>query len=141
MYNASQSDELGATGHRASCSNRDFDFFYAGLENGQLLIQKCCGCGTLRSLPSPACGRCRSLEWEPTPLSGAGVVYSYTVHHHPPLPGFETPHPIVVAEMAEGVRLVGAMDGAPPEQISIGLPIRVEFIRRGDVAAYRFLPA
>jgi len=141
MYNTTQPDDLGPTGHRAACSNRDFHFFYAGLEQHKLLIQKCRGCGDLRSLPSPACGRCHSLEWEPLELSGKGVVYSFTVHHHPPLPGFETPHPIAVAEMAEGVRLLGAMDGTPPEQVSIGLPITVEFARRGEVAAYRFRPA
>jgi uncharacterized OB-fold protein len=138
MSYSTQAQELGPAGHNAPCSNRDFDFFYAGLERGQLLVQKCRGCGTLRGLPSPACAECRSLEWDAVPLSGAGVVHSYVIHHHPPLPGFETPHPIAVADMAEGVRMMGAMDGTPAEQIAIGMPIQVEFTRRGPVAAYRF---
>ena len=141
MYSTTQSDDLGPAGHNAPCSNKDFDFFYAGLERGELLVQKCRGCGALRSLPSPACGQCRSLEWDAVPLSGAGVVHAYTIHHHPPLPGFETPHPVAVADMIEGVRLMGAMDGTPPDELSVGMPIRVEFTRRGQVAAYRFRPA
>lgn len=132
---------VGPRGHNAPCSNRDFDFFYAGLEQRQLLVQQCKGCGTLRSLPSPACGNCRSLEWDAVPLSGKGNVHSYTVHYHPPLPGFDAPHPIVVADMAEGVRMMGAMDGTSPDSIAVGMALSVAFLRRGDVAAYRFQPA
>ncbi|MDR2858384.1 MAG: hypothetical protein LBV50_11125, partial [Novosphingobium sp.] len=45
------------SGHNAPCSNRDFDFFYKGLEDGQLLAQQCQTCSTLRSLPSPGSSR------------------------------------------------------------------------------------
>lgn len=129
------------SGHNAPCSNRDFDFFYRGLEEGQLLIQRCGGCGTLRSLPSPACATCRSFEWDSVALAGGGHVHSFVIHHYPPLPGFETPHPIVLVVMDEGVRLMGAMDGTPPEALAIDQRIAIEFVRRGDVAAYRFRPA
>lgn len=132
---------VGPRGHNAPCSNQDFDFFYAGLERRALLVQKCRGCERLRSLPSPACGHCRSLEWEAVPLSGKGTVHSYTIHYHPPLPGFDSPHPIVVADMVEGVRMMGAMDGTPPDAIAVGMALDVEFVRRGDVAAFRFQTA
>ena len=128
----------GETGHNAPCSNKDFDFFYRGLEEGKLLIQKCGGCGALRNPPSPSCPHCRSFEWEAVPLGGSGRVHSYTVHYHPPLPGFETPHPVAIATMAEGVRLMGAMDETPPETMAIDLLVEIEFLRRGDVAAFRF---
>lgn len=128
-------------GHNAPCSNRDFDFFYRGLEAGQLLIQKCKGCGTLRSLPTPLCGTCRSFEWDAVPLAGTGRIHSFVIHHYPPLPGFETPHPIAVINMDEGVRMMGAMDATPAEALAIDLPVTVEFLRRGEVAAFRFRPA
>jgi len=131
----------GDRGHNAPCSNKDFDFFYRGLEAEQVLVQKCGRCGALRNPPSPACPECRSLEWDMLALSGEGTVHSFTVHHHPPLPGFATPHPVVLADMAEGIRLVGAMDGTAPDEIRIGMPVRFEFLRRGDVAAFRFRPA
>ncbi|WP_231639604.1 Zn-ribbon domain-containing OB-fold protein [Sphingomonas profundi] len=71
-------------------------------------------------------------------LSGNGRIHSYTVHHHPPLPGFAVPHPIVIVALDEGIRMMGAMDGTPPEAMAIDLPVSVEFLRRGDSAAYRF---
>lgn len=141
MTKSETAKTIGPNGHHAPCSNRDFDFFYRGLEQGQVLVQKCSGCGTLRNPPSPSCPKCHSLDWASVPLEGSGTVYSYTVHYHPPLPGFAVPHPVVVAEMAEGLRLVGAMDGTAADQISIGLPVRLEFLRRGDMASFRFRAA
>lgn len=125
-------------GHNAPCSNRDFDFFYRGLEARQLLAQRCGGCGTLRSLPSPGCGNCGSLEWEPVNLSGEGEIYSYVTHYHPPLPGFSMPHPMALVTLDEGVRMLGSMDGTEPTTLKIGSRVGVEFVRRNDVAAFRF---
>lgn len=132
--------ESSARGHNAPCSNRDFDFFYRGLEDQQLLAQKCGKCGQLRSLPSPGCESCASLDWEPISLSGEGEIYSYVVHHHPPLPGFDGPHPIALVAMDEGVRLLGAMDGTDPAALKIGQRVKVEFLRRDTLAAFRFRP-
>jgi uncharacterized OB-fold protein len=125
-------------GHNAPCSNRDFDFFYRGLESGRLLVQQCTGCGALRSLPSPACGHCQSLEWSERELRGDGTVFSFVIHYHPPLPGMASPHPIALVEMMEGVRILGAMDGTPVDGIGVGMPVKAEFLRRGDIAAFRF---
>ncbi|MQP68327.1 nucleic acid-binding protein [Niveispirillum sp. SYP-B3756] len=125
-------------GHNAPCSNRDFDFFYRGLVDQRLLVQKCSDCGTLRSLPSPCCPHCRSFDWQEYPLSGKGVIHSYVIHYHPPLPGFTSPHPVVLADMEEGVRILAAMDGTPPESVTIGTAVTTEFVRRGDVAGLRF---
>jgi uncharacterized OB-fold protein len=126
------------SGHNAPCSNRDFDFFYKGLEDGQLLAQQCQACNTLRSLPSPGCENCGSLDWQPVPLAGEGEIYSYVIHYHPPLPGFSAPHPVALVTLDEGIRLLGAMDGTDPAELSIGRRVKAEFVRRGDVAAFRF---
>lgn len=138
MTTADAGKALGPGGHNAPCSNKDFDFFYRGLEDQQLLVQKCASCGVLRNPPSPACGRCRSLKWEAVALSGRGRVHSYTVHYHPPLPGFTTPHPVALVAMEEGIRFVGAMDGTRVASVAIDQPVTVEFLRRGSVAAFRF---
>jgi len=130
--------ETNPRGHNAPCSNRDFDFFYRGLEEQKLLVQKCTSCGQLRSLPSPACGNCGSLDWEEVKLAGGGEIYSYVTHYHPPLPGFDVPHPMAVVTMDEGVRLLGAMDGTNPGDLAIGRRVKAEFVRRDTVAAFRF---
>ncbi|MGB8208771.1 MAG: zinc ribbon domain-containing protein, partial [Mycobacterium sp.] len=54
----------------------DTEFFWDGLRDHKLLIQRCSGCGTLRNPPRPMCPNCRSLEWEPIESSGRGTVYS-----------------------------------------------------------------
>lgn len=125
-------------GHNAPCSNRDFDFFYRGLETQQLLVQRCSKCQTLRSLPSPGCEECGSLDWESVALSGKGEIFSYVTHYHPPLPGFSVPHPMALVTLDEGVRLLGAMDGTDPGDVEIGRRVGIEFLRRDTVAAYRF---
>jgi uncharacterized protein len=133
-----QSPTPAERGHNAPLSNRDFDFFYRGLEAGELLVQECDGCGLLRNPPSPCCPHCRSFAWQGKALAGTGRVHSYVVHYHPPLPGFATPHPVAVATMDEGIRLIGAMDGTAIEDMAIDAPVTVEFVRRGQAAAFRF---
>jgi uncharacterized OB-fold protein len=127
--------------HAAPLSNRDFDFFYEGLERRELLIQHCDGCSALRTPPGPSCPHCGSTAWSAVPSAGKGVLYSYTVHHHPPLPGFDTPHPVGLVQLAEGVRVVGGLETIALDRIAIGMPLEVEFCRRGEVAGYRYREA
>jgi uncharacterized OB-fold protein len=124
--------------HSAPLSNRDFDFFYAGLERQRLLVQRCGECRSLRAPPSPACPSCGSTVWAAVEARGTGTLFSYTVHHHPPLPGFDTPHPVGLIELDEGVRVVAGLDTIPLDRITIGMTVAAEFIRRGEVASVRF---
>jgi uncharacterized protein len=108
--------------------NEDNAYFWEGVARGQLLIQRCGGCETLRHPPRPMCDRCQSTEWDTVTASGSGTVYSYVVHHHPPLPGVTTPHPVLLVELAEGVRLVAqAAIGTDPEDVEIGQAVEVVF--------------
>ena len=64
--------------------------------------------------------------------AGTGEVYSYVVHHHPPVPGKTLPLVIALVELPEGVRMVGELLGVRPDQVRIGLPVRAEFARVND---------
>jgi uncharacterized OB-fold protein len=121
-------------------SNRDFDFFYEGLALGELRVQKCDDCGMVRNPPGPMCPHCRSLKWTALKCSGTGKVFSFTTHHHPPLANFVMPHTIILADMAEGFRLVGGLPGVDSLGIQVGMSVRVQFVRWGDVATFHFLP-
>jgi uncharacterized protein len=107
--------------------NRDNAFFWEGVARGELRIQRCGGCGTLRHPPRPMCGGCRSTEWDTITAAGSGVVYSYAVHHHPPLPGIDLPHTVILVELEEGVRFVSSLLEAPADTDLIGLPVEVTF--------------
>ena len=106
---------------------RDSAFFWEGLAARRLLVRRCTRCQHLHHPPGPMCPRCRSLEWDTLQLSGRGVVHSYVFVHQPQLPGFTYPLPVVLAQMAEGVRLVGNLSDVAPEAVRIGMPVEVEF--------------
>src|SRR5439155_14052247 len=112
--------------------NQDTEFFWQGCRRGDLLIQRCASCGTLRHPPRPACGRCRSLEWDAQRASGRGSLHSYVVHHYPPVPGFEPPYVVALVELEEGTRLVSNLVGVDPSEVAIGMPVEVTFERVDD---------
>ena len=64
--------------------------------------------------------------------AGTGEVFSYVVHHHPPVPGKRLPMVVALVQLPEGVRMVGEMPGVRPDQVRIGLPVRVAFVRVDD---------
>lgn len=106
--------------------NQDVEFFWAGVANGQLLVQRCDGCRTLRHPPGPGCPTCSSREWTAEQMSGRGEIYSFVRHHHPNIPPFETGHPVVLVELEEGVRIVSELDDSNQE-IRIGQRVEVRF--------------
>ena len=69
-----------------------------------------------------------------TVAAGTGEVFSYVVHHHPPVPGKRLPMVVALVQLPEGVRILGEMPGVRPDQVRIGLPVRVTFTRAGDVS-------
>ncbi len=111
----------------------DTAFFWAGTAAGELRIQRCGACGALRHPPGPMCPACGEAgDGGYVVAAGTGEVYSYVVHHHPPVPGKRLPMVVALVQLPEGVRMVGEMPGADPAQVRIGLPVRVTFARVDD---------
>lgn len=105
---------------------RDAAFFWEGVEEGELRIQRCSACEKLRHPPRPMCPSCGSLEHDFIVSTGKGTVYSRVVHHKPPLPGHQTPFVVVLVELEEGTRIVGNLVDA--DHIEIGAQVEVAFI-------------
>ena len=112
--------------------NDDNAFLYEGFEHKELRIQKCNGCSALRFPPSPMCPHCGAMDWDYIVSSGDGFVYSYTVHHHPPIPPLETPHPVVLVELTEGIRFLAGIRNTPIENIKIGMRVALTFFECGS---------
>jgi uncharacterized protein len=110
----------------------DTRFFWDGARAGELRIQRCGECGALRHPPGPMCPRCHAVARDHIRASGRGTVYSYVVHHHPPVPGREPPFVVGLIELDEGVRMVGNVIGCPPTEVHIGMPVQVTFERIDD---------
>ncbi len=110
----------------------DNDFFWEGVQEGKLLIQRCLSCKKLRHPPGPMCPNCQSLEWDSVEASGRGTLYSFVVMHHPPIPPFEYPNPIGLIELEEGTRFVSNLVGIDKDDIEVGMPVVCEFMDLED---------
>jgi hypothetical protein len=111
---------------------RDTEYFWAGTSAGELRVWRCGGCGLLRHPPGPMCPRCGATRPEYLVASGLGAVYSFVVHHHPPVPGRELPFVVALVELAEGVRVLGELRGVEPSEVRVGLPVEIDFDRVDD---------
>ena len=112
--------------------NADTRFFWAGTQAGELRIQRCGECAALRHPPGPMCPQCHSGRHDYVVASGRGEVFSFVVHHHPPVPGREAPFVVAVVDLPEGVRVTGNVLGVPPDQVRVGMPVEVVFERVDD---------
>jgi uncharacterized OB-fold protein len=110
----------------------DTAFFWAGTAAGELRIQSCADCGTLRHPPGPMCMACGSAEAKYVVAAGAGEVFSFIVHRHPPVPGKKLPMVLALVELPEGVRVLGELVGAAPESVHVGMPVEAAFLRVDD---------
>jgi uncharacterized protein len=120
----------------------DTAFFWDGTAVGELRIQRCAACGALRHPPGPMCPACgEASDGGYTVAAGTGEVFSYVVHHHPPVPGKRLPMVVALVQLPEGVRILGEMPGVRPDQVRIGLPVRVTFTEAGDMSLPAWRPA
>ena len=118
-------------------------FFEAAARN-ELRIQRCTACGTHRFPARAICSECLSLESEWVPVSGRGEIFSFNVMHQVYHPGFagEVPYAVVVVKLAEGTKMISNLVGVSPQDIRIGMPVRVVFERiSDDVTLPKFVAA
>ena len=111
--------------------SKDTEFFWAGLRVGELRIQR--WGTTLRHPPGPMPPD-GSLDTVPDHIvaSGRGTVFSYVVHHHPPVPGKQLPFVVALVELEEGVRVMAELLDVSPLDVHIGLPVEIAFVQVDD---------
>jgi uncharacterized OB-fold protein len=108
--------------------------FWDALHEGRLRLQRCADCGRVRHYPRPVCDACYSMNAEWMDASGLGTVHSWTITHHAFHPGFKAdlPFTLLTVDLAEGVRMQAQARGIAPEELRIGLPVKVGFARVTD---------
>ncbi len=119
--------------------------FYQHCGSGALHMQHCTACDLLRYPTTTACPWCSAPEYDWRPVSGKGVVYSYSEVHHAIQPVFRQflPYMILLVELDEQVGAPGEYDGlrvtgnlttgdgtmAPPELVrAVGIGSRVKVV-------------
>jgi uncharacterized OB-fold protein len=117
----------------------DTKFFWDGLRQNQLLIQRCTSCGTLRHPPRPMCPACHALGWDTTASSGRGTLLSFVMPQHPQYPWFDYPYIVALVELDEGTRLVSNLIDITPDEASIGMAVEVVYVTfDDDVVLHQF---
>ena len=98
-------------------------------DSDELIAIKCKGCAHLFMPPKYICPECGGPEREEVPLSGKGVISTYTTIRVPPL-GFEdqTPYDLVVVDLAEKLSVTARLVAEEGKEPEIGAP--VSFVKK-----------
>src|SRR5271163_2183804 len=117
------------------------EFWSAG-SDGVLRILRCADCGAYTHPPLPRCRVCRGDRVALAPVSGRAVVAGFTVNHQQWLADFAPPYVIAVVALEEddGARLTTNIVNCVPDDVRIGMPVRVSFEKAGDVYLPLFEP-
>ena len=117
--------------------------FWEACSERRLLIQRCGACGAAVFYPRAICPACHAdqLGWEET--SGQGEIYSYTISRRPAGPGWsdEVPYAVVLVDLVEGVRMLGALRTDDLDAVRIGMDVTVDFEDRDGVMMPCWRPA
>ena len=118
------------------------EHYWTGGAQGELRFLRCTGCGHYLHPPQPLCPECLSRDLEVAAVSGRAELYTYTVNHQPWIPGFPPPYVVAIVEIPEqkGLRITTNLVHCEPDQVRIGMPLRVLFEQREDVWLLLFEP-
>ena len=118
--------------------------FWDAAKQGRLLIQRCDACGAAQHYPRPFCVACWSdqVRWEDA--SGRGTLYTFSIVYVNDLPPFGDRLPYVAAavDLEEGPRIMTNIVGAELSELTVGMPVEVDFQALNDeITAPVFRPA
>ncbi|MBI2727173.1 MAG: OB-fold domain-containing protein [Polaromonas sp.] len=105
--------------------------FRRSIVDGQMALPFCMKCLRFSFYPRPFCPHCWSSSIEMKPVSGEGVVWSYTIVHfaHGGTSGWHARLPYVVAliELAENVRMMANIVDCDLELLQVGVAVEVDY--------------
>ena len=110
--------------------------FWHYCQQHELRFQRCASCRRFRHPPSPVCPQCQSFNSEWVLAPETGVIFSFTIVHHPAHPAMKTvvPYNIVVVDFpaCDHVRLVSNLIDVPSQEIRIGMDVVVTWETAGN---------
>ena len=103
--------------------------YWTGGADGELRILRCDDDGTWIHPPAPICPACRGRSLTPAATSGAGVLHTFTVNHQPWYPNLDPPYVVAIVALDEqnDLRLTTNIVGIDPDEVAIGMRVRVTF--------------
>ena len=113
--------------------------FWEAANRGVLAIEHCEACEYYIHPPEALCPRCQTRDLEFREVSGRARVYTHTVVRDNVTQGFaeDEPYVIGIIELVEQKRLVLVANvvNVAPEDVRIGMPLRVTFERLTETIA------
>jgi len=116
--------------------------FWDATARGELAIQRCDDCTTLRYPVSEVCPSCLSTATTWATMSGRGSLYSWIVFHHAYHAAWadRLPYNVGLVQLDEGPMLFSNIVAPAGTTFSLGMPLQVVFEQEGDFAIPRFRP-
>ncbi len=116
--------------------------YWTGGAEGELRLLCCDACRHYVHPPSPVCPACLSRELSVAKVSGRAELLTYTVNHQPWLPGVPPPYVVAIVAIDEqpSLRITTNIVNCEPEDLRIGMPLRVCFEACDDVWLPLFEP-
>lgn len=114
--------------------------FWDGCRAGELRLQSCNACGTLRYPESYVCPKCLSAEYTWKATSGRGRLWSWIVMHQRYFPAFadELPYNVAFVHLDEGPHIMSSLVELP-EGLRVDEPVEAVFVPMpGDRVIPRF---
>jgi uncharacterized OB-fold protein len=106
--------------------------FWDAAARGVLVRPVCDRCGASFFTPQVCCPSCLSEQWSWVQSAGRGAVYSATVCHRAPEPGFDVPYVLAIVDLDEGWDMLSNVVGCAPAEVAIGMRVRVAWESLGD---------
>lgn len=103
----------------------DTKFFWDGIDQGELRIQRCDSCSTLYHPPMVRCANCGDYDLGYVVASGRGHVYSFAEVHYPQFPIFDYPVLGVLIELEEGTRILSNLVGVSGDEVEVGMAVEL----------------
>jgi uncharacterized OB-fold protein len=112
--------------------------FFEEAREGRLIGIRCLRCGKLTVPPKECCDSCHERDWAPVPLSGDGVITSFTIR--PEAPHSHVSYAVALVRLNERVSLFGRLVDFPLESVMVGAEVRFRPIISGDQTLIAFGP-
>jgi uncharacterized OB-fold protein len=117
--------------------------YWEAAAEGRFLLARCTSCGRAHHYPRPFCPFCWSRDIAPEQASGRATLYTYSTVFMNDLAPFaeRLPYVAAVVELEEGPRVMTNIVDCQPEELRIGMSLRVAFTPLTDeLAAPVFRP-
>jgi hypothetical protein len=110
------------------------EHYWHGGRDGELRFQRCADCGYYLHPPTVLCRLCHSKNIVIEAVSGKAEILTFTINYQPWMPGLEVPFVLAVVRCLEqdDLRITTNIVGCDPEEVKIGMPVKVIFEAHED---------